>query len=291
MRKITIEGLNIDNNSILIDKFKLLFGLNDNLKFNMRNCIKKYFDKEPKLEFDIEKNIKNNLQMNDRYIDLKRVCYFELDGLYDIKEDIKLGTKSILQKYYEYLLDKIEYNDLFISLNSLLKALIEDIGLRICVNDLKVNGEIIELTKKAIIKMIETRLMKNDLEISPLSLDYEEVILLQLNMIKSIAERDYEKEYIVILNIPLLSKKVFENIVHKIENLHIFVFTYFLKDCIDIDFMNVAIIEDNIYDLSNDDQLYEMTLSLNINISISELREKLLKKHIKIIKEVAIKEI
>lgn len=287
MKKISIEGMKVNNNIILVDKYKLLFGFNTNNKFKIRNSIKRYFDKDQKTEYEIEKNIRNSVLINDRYVDLRNTELFEINELYDLKEDTKLGTKSILQKYYDLLLDKIEYNEIYTSIANLLKSLEDEIDLQIPYDTINLIGEISDLTKKALVKMINVTTTKDELVTSPYLLEYEETILLQLNIVEKMARLDTEKEYLVMLNIPVLSKEIYNKISHEVDNLTILVFTYILEDDIkDIKLDNIAIIDDDIYDLQNEEQLYDISLTLNENISIAELKEKYYYMHIKSIKNV-----
>lgn len=291
MKKITIDGVKAENNFILIDKYKFLFGTNDSIKYKIRTSIRRYYDRDPKVEYDIEKNIKNSVQINDKYVDLKKSYYFELTELFDLKEDIKLGTKSIFQRYYDLMLDKIQYNDIFISANNELKTLIDELNLKIYLDDLLINANLTDLSKKMILKMMELKIMKEELEISPLSLDYEDILLLQVELMKHIANLDYENEYLVILNVPILSKKIYDNVLHNMDNLNIIVFSYFLKDNFFIKDTDIAIVDEDIYDLLNDEQLYEMLLSSTKNYSIDELRKKIFTKHILLIKDIVEKDI
>lgn len=287
MKKISIEGMKVNNNIILVDKYKLLFGFNTNNKFKIRNSIKRYFDKDQKTEYEIEKNIRNSVLINDRYVDLRNTELFEINELYDLKEDTKLGTKSILQKYYDLLLDKIEYNEIYTSIANLLKSLEDEIDLQIPYDTINLIGEISDLTKKALVKMINVTTTKDELVTSPYLLEYEETILIQLNIVEKMARLDTEKEYLVMLNIPVLSKEIYNKISHEVDNLTILVFTYLLEDDIkDIKLDNIAIIDDDIYDLQNEEQLYDISLTLNENISIAELKEKYYYMHIKSIKNV-----
>lgn len=287
MKKISIEGMKVNNNIILVNKYKLLFGFNTNNKFKIRNSIKRYFDKDQKTEYEIEKNIRNSILINDRYVDLRNTELFEINEVYDLKEDTKLGTKSILQKYYDLLLDKIEYNEIYTSIANLLKSLEDEIDLQIPYDTINLIGEISDLTKKALVKMINVTTTKDELVTSPYLLEYEETILIQLNIVEKMAILDTEKEYLVMLHIPVLSRKIYNKISHEVDNLTILVFTYLLEDDIkDVKSDNIAIIDDDIYDLQNEEQLYDISLTLNENISISELKEKHYNMHIKSIKNV-----
>lgn len=287
MKKISIEGMKVNNDIILVDKYKLLFGFNTNNKFKIRNSIKRYFDKDQKTEYEIEKNIRNSVLINDRYVDLRNTELFEINELYDLKEDTKLGTKSILQKYYDLLLDKIEYNEIYTSIANLLKSLEDEIDLQIPYDTINLIGEISDLTKKALVKMINVTTTKDELVTSPYLLEYEETILIQLNIVERMAKLDTEKEYLVMLNVPVLSKKIYNKISHDIENLTILVFTYLLEEDVkNVQLGNIAIIDDDIYDLQNEEQLYDISLTLNENISIAELKEKYYYMHIKSVNNV-----
>lgn len=286
MKKLIIEGIKNGNNAILIDKYKFIFGFDMNTKFFIRNYLKKYFDKDSKSEYEIEKNIKSNVLINEKFIDLKQYNYVELYDLYDIKDDFKMGTKSLILKYYDLYLDKIEYNDLFITTNNLLKSLEEDINLNIGFNDFNVNGLFIDLSKKSLLKMIELNILKEELEISPYILTYEEILILQLELIKKIAKLDHNKEYIALIEVPIISNALVKSIIHDIDNLNILVFSCIVEDSIKIDIDSIAIINNDIIDLYDDEQLYEISINSTKNISITELKEQLKNEHILLIKEV-----
>lgn len=286
MKKLIIEGIKNGNNAILIDKYKFIFGFDMNTKFFIRNYLKKYFDKDSKSEYEIEKNIKSNVLINEKFIDLKQYNYVELYDMYDIKDDFKMGTKSLILKYYDLYLDKIEYNDLFITTNNLLKSLEEDINLKIGFNDFNVKGLFIDLSKKSLLKMIELNILKEELEISPYILTYEEILILQLELIKKIAKLDHNKEYIALIEVSIISNALIKSIIHDIDNLNILVFSCIIEDNIKIDIDSIAIINNDIIDLYDDEQLYEISINSTKNISITELKEQLKNEHILLIKEV-----
>lgn len=286
MKRIVIEGISSDNNTIIVDKYKLLFGLNINTKFYIRNCLRKYFDKDTKSEYEIEKSIKTNVLINDKYIDLKQYNYVEMFDLYDLKDDIKLGTKSLLLKYFDLYLDKIEYNDLFISTNNILKALESEVELNLDLESFNIIGEFIDLSKKSLLKMIELNVIKEELETSTYLLSYEEILNLQLELIKKIAKLDNTKEYIALVDIPVLSNNLLNKIKHEIDNLTILVFSYLTDNSENIETNNIAIVDKDIIDLYNHEQLYEISITINKNLSINELKEKLKQEHVLSINEV-----
>lgn len=286
MNKVTINNLNTKNNSIIVDKYKLIFGFDLNLKNTIRNQIRKYFEKESRLEYDIENNIDNRIMINDRQIDLKKYDYIELFLQYDIKEDMKIGSKSIFQKYYDLLLEKIEYNEIFISTNNLLKTICDDINLSIDTENITINGTITDLTKKLIIKMIELNLLKNEFEISQYSLTYEEVIKLQLKIVKEMAKIDELKDYIIFIDIPYITDSILKELNHNYYNLILLVNTYAINEKLSITDDSIAIAHNNIYDLNNEEQMYEIAMDCKRNLSINELKKELTDKMIIRTKEV-----
>lgn len=286
MNKITIEGLNINNNEIIVDKFKFLFGFDINNKHLIRNYIKKYFDKDLKSEYEEEKNIKISLKYNDNWVDLKKTNFIDVFEFYDLKDDIKLGTKSLLLKYYDLYLENIEYNDAFISTMDCLKFLESDLNLEINLGNILVNGTLIDFNKKTLMKMIEAAIYKDGLEISPYALSYEEIIIFQIELLKKIAKFDKNKIYISIVDIPILSKNILFHIKHDIENLNFIIFSLMTNNNENIEEQAIAIIDDNIIDMINEEQLYEIAINCNKNISISELKKSLIEKYILSVKEV-----
>ena len=283
MNKVTINNLNTKNNSIIVDKYKLIFGFDLNLKNIIRSQIRKYFEKESRLEYDIENNIDNRIMINDRQIDLKKYDYIELFLQYDIKEDMKIGSKSIFQKYYDLLLEKIEYNEIFISTNNLLKTICDDINLS---TDSEYVNTITDLTKKLIIKMIELNLLKNEFEISQYSLTYEEVIKLQLKIVKEMAKIDELKDYLIFIDIPYITDSILKELNHNYYNLILLVNTYAINEKLSIIDDSIAIAHNNIYDLSNEEQMYEIAMNCKRNLRINELKKALTDKMIIRTKEV-----
>lgn len=90
---------------------------------------------------------------------------------------------------------------------------------------------------------------------------------------------------------PILTKEIYDSIIHNIENLKILIFSYITDKNIRIDSSNITIIENDIIDLDNDDLLYEISINYNKNISIEELKKLLIKKHILSVEEVVRKNI
>lgn len=224
--------------------------------------------------------------INDRQIDLKKYDYIELFLQYDIKEDMKIGSKSIFQKYYDLLLEKIEYNEIFISTNNLLKTICDDINLSIDTENITINGTITDLTKKLIIKMIELNLLKNEFEISQYSLTYEEVIKLQLKIVKEMAKIDELKDYLIFIDIPYITDSILKELNHNYYNLILLVNTYAINEKLSITDDSIAIAHNNIYDLSNEEQMYEIAMDCKRNLSINELKKELTDKMIIRTKEV-----
>ena len=199
---------------------------------------------------------------------------------------MKIGSKSIFQKYYDLLLEKIEYNEIFISTNNLLKTICDDINLSIDTENITINGTITDLTKKLIIKMIELNLLKNEFEISQYSLTYEEVIKLQLKIVKEMAKIDELKDYLIFIDIPYITDSILKELNHNYYNLILLVNTYAINEKLSITDDSIAIAHNNIYDLSNEEQMYEIAMDCKRNLSINELKKELTDKMIIRTKEV-----
>lgn len=108
---------------ISIDNYKLILGKNYNLKFEIISSIIQYFEKKNYSEYQNINNNKCHFEINEKRIDTKEWELFIVNSYFDLNNDLKLGSKSILYKYFEVILRDIEYSDTVNTINLLMKEL------------------------------------------------------------------------------------------------------------------------------------------------------------------------
>ena len=114
MNKLTLSN-GWEKTDLIIQKNKIILGQNILQKYKIKQILKAYFNGADS-EFRKENNIELTIKLDDEQLQLKRTGYFEVNDNYSITDDCKLGTKSILLKYFETILDD---SILFDSINTI----------------------------------------------------------------------------------------------------------------------------------------------------------------------------
>src|SRR5690554_1368602 len=169
MNKVKIK---IDETKIEfgLDKVKFILSSNFEKSFNLIQCIRKYFNKVESSEYHQEKGNITMFTVDDEVLTHNRNKLYMVDAMFDIDKDIKLGSRSIASKYMEAILEKIEFNELSVTINSLIKELADEISDN--VSD--------KLKKDILIKINEINqknLLKN------LKINLSKIIYCKINMI------------------------------------------------------------------------------------------------------------
>lgn len=277
MNKITIE-VGRKKESFGINRVKYFFGSNYISKHNILSKIRQSLLKINNSEYSEEFNTKSYMYFDDRMIDSKKWFYYDISSTYDLKKDIKLGTKSLVLKYFEGQIKDIDYSDTLRTVNILLEQLSEEIitkDLNTNEQELKLDFDFNELNSKTISKMIDFRILKKDLLITEYDLSYEELIILQIELLKKIAFSNSEKNIFVLFDAKCITKRISERISNiKEKNMFIIVST---NHFFDIDMNHIVLFEKTIMDLSNDFYLQEEIINeLPYIVSIVEFKMLLL---------------
>lgn len=280
MEKITLKYEN-ESLDIIINKSKYIIGDNYKLKFDYIQAIRNHFNKTSQTEYNEQFQNRRCVYIDDKVADVRKWNLIEINSFFDLNSDIKLGTKSVLLKYYESMLKDIEYSDLVTTINGLLNDLNETF-----INndnefenlDIALNNNIQLINTKSILKMLEVTLIKNEMEANCYDLKYEELINIQIQIAYKIAFNNQDKMYIVMLDINEVTKEI-SKIIKKLDldNLFVLIFTNKIK-CLDtIQLDQVAYCNTSCIDLINEEHLYnKIILDLPFNIGIKELQEEIL---------------
>ena len=204
MDKYTIvKGDNKIN--FVIDKIKIFYGNNYILKKQIIKYLEQSITKSAISEYF--ENIIGNLELlyNDEKINTNQYEIYFLKDNYDIDSDLKLGSKSLSQKYLENKLKDVEYDEMFNMIKELLKNfnieyLEEHVNFDL--KKTKVNFSIEELQLKQLIKLLDVNITSDNLIKNSFDLSYEELLEFQLKMLYEIAKQN-PKTFFVVIDIPI----------------------------------------------------------------------------------------
>jgi len=259
-----------------IDKYKLFVGNNYLKKYELMRVLRQFFLKKKSTEYADYYDKKINIQFNNYDININDFLFFEICSKYGIMDEIKLGNRTLLLKFLETMLTDIEYNDLINTVN----LLIYDINDNVINNaikleeDIEIKAVIQNLNYKTLLKILDVSFYKKGLLINENDLDYNEVINLQLDMIKKIASKLQDKRIIILLDLPLLTSEIFKKF-HELQCI-ILCFCEQISKTVCFNINNVCYINNNINDLVYNEYLYNyIIMNLPFIITIDDLKNEI----------------
>lgn len=261
---------------IVLDKYKILYGNDLESQYNIVKCFKSFFNKITYSEYTKENNLKIYIKLNESFIDVRSSLFFEVNYDYDFINDSKLGTKSLILKYYEHMLEGIEYDDSFYTIKELLNSFVNlEMKDRVKqdINKLTLLTTCDDFNFKTLIKLLVPSLIKDLYDVNNTDLSYEEVILFQLKLINSIALKSKKKVF-VICNIPLITK----NILAELEktNEQIILLSISNKFPIDIKIDNIIFTDLNWLDFNNENILIDFLMNCPFTYDVESLKQRII---------------
>ncbi len=254
MDKYTIINKN-NKIDIIIDKVKIFYGKNYVLKKQIISNLEQLLIKNSISEYAKNNYRELELYINDNKANINQFELYKINSDFDIDTDLKLGTKSLCQKYLEQKLENIEYNDLYNTIKELLKTfdmeyLSSNVDMEL--NSSTISFQIGDLELKQFIKLIKPKLMNEEFEKNYFDLTYEELIEYQLNMIVALA-KNIDKTHIIVIDTHI-TKKIYDLIMNIQENNIKFII---LQNVVNnsIDLKNYALINTNIIDLADEEKI------------------------------------
>ena len=236
MDKFTIinENNNID---IIVDKIKIFYGKNYSLKKQIITNLEQALTKNSSSEYAKNTYKEIDLNINDQKINTSQFEIYKITSDFDIDSDLKLGTKSLCQKYLEKKLEYLEYNDLYNTIKELLKTF--DI-------------EYLSNNTNMQLSLSNLSFQTGDLEKNYFDLTYEELIEYQLNIIYEIA-KDNDKTHIIIIDTHL-TKNLFNKILNiSEENIKFIILQNLYND--NIKLADYILINNKILDLADEENI------------------------------------
>lgn len=261
MNKITIKNGN-NKYDITINRVKYVFSSNQD-EFKIKQSFRNYFSKN-KSEFRKENGNSNKVLFNDKDLDVKRTLFVEINSDFSINEDCKLNSKSLILKYLELRLQDMEYFDTINTINLLFESLSEELK-----DENGLNTLFDAMDYKHLSKLINPYYF-DELQKDEYDLTFEELLLFQIKLIKYISlKNDFYECIIVFINLDEVTQSLIKQI-NSLLNCYVICFSknYVLEMSDD-----AAIIENEVFDLSNIEEVYAYFYQKSSNIlPIEEVR-------------------
>ena len=206
------------------------------------------FNSKEKSEYRSETNFNTVVMKNEKELTLRNNLFIEISDSYSLIEDKKLTTKSLILKYLEVKLQNKIYFDTIGTIDILLESLAEEMN-----EDDSLNVRFNSVGYKQLIKML-TPFYIDEFQKDEFDLDYEQIILFQLQLVDYIAKNSYKYDNTIVYgHINNISSKI----VRKLKNLNSsiqLIFTNNYKESMHIN--EVALYEKSLIDFSNIEQFY-----------------------------------
>lgn len=261
MNKITIKNGN-NKYDITINRVKYVFSSNQD-EFKIKQSFRNYFSKN-KSEFRKENGNSNKVLFNDKDLDVKRTLFVEINSDFSINEDCKLNSKSLILKYLELRLQDMEYFDTINTINLLFESLSEELK-----DENGLNTLFDAMDYKHLSKLINPYYF-DELQKDEYDLTFEELLLFQIKLIKYISLNNNFYEYIIVF---IDLDEVTQNLIQQINSLLNCYVICFSKNYVLEMSDDVAIIENEVFDLSNIEEVYAYFYQKSSNIlPIEEVR-------------------
>lgn len=261
MNKITIKNGN-NKYDITINRVKYVFSSNQD-EFKIKQSFRNFFSKN-KSEFRKENGNSNKVLFNDKDLDVKRTLFVEINSDFSINEDCKLNSKSLILKYLELRLQDMEYFDTINTINLLFESLSEELK-----DENGLNTLFDAMDYKHLSKLINPYYF-DELQKDEYDLTFEELLLFQIKLIKYISlKNDFYECIIVFINLDEVTQSLIQQI-NSLLNCYVICFSknYVLEMSDD-----AAIIENEVFDLSNIEEVYAYFYQKSSNIlPIEEVR-------------------
>ncbi len=244
---------------IQLDQCKVLIGNNHPLKYLLMKTLFHIIEKESFSDYEEEHNTSASVLFNEQKLEAKRWSCYLAHAWFDFNEDIKLGSKSLLTQYTESALREIEFEDSFNMLNQSIQALNDDFIQEKTskqVGNYNLDISLKGINIKNLVKMLQARILLDDCEIIDNDLDYFSKIKFQFILVNSIAKKNMEKNFLVVVEVSSLNEETYDYLTKEIaKNMYILILTDDLR-C-KVDYHNIAIIGKEFIDLNDECALFE----------------------------------
>lgn len=204
MKKLTIAKGN-DIYEILVQDIKYICGENDETKFDIIRSLSMYFNDIKSSEYAEEKNNIAIIYLDEQKVHIKNSMYFYVHKYYSLAQEYKLPSKSLLQKYFETLLGAEEFSDTIQTLNYLFESLSQELN-----EYSAIDSQFTCMVPKQLLKILTPAYMEDFMTKNEFDFTSEEIILLQLELIKYIVEHQQIEVCIICVEISRLTQSIYK---------------------------------------------------------------------------------
>lgn len=273
MKQLLISSGNI-NRTIIIDHTKYVLGSNAMNKYYLKQAVRQYFNKTVS-GYREEIGSECYFKIDDSPVDKKNTFFYEVTENYSINDDAKLSTKSLMLKYLETLYSDVIYMDTLNTLNILVESLSDEVS-----ENAFVQSEFSTYSPKLLTKLVTAHYYEDESYKDEYDLSYEDLIILQLNMIDYIAVHSKKYSYFVLfIDIPLITDEI-KNKIDEMSKDRVYCLV-FSKTVRDIEIENICVEEDYFLDFANEEMVYYIVNEKSTNLYTLEDIKNMINEYLK----------
>lgn len=258
MKTITFINSN-KRREILVDKVKYIKYQNCEDYWFYNRCIYKHLNRIEDSDYFIENALKNSILIDNEKIGKTEEIYY-VSPYFDIDADIKMGAKSLSLRYLSSLIENNLAADEVLQINAALDLFCS------VLSDDKFEIDHLEMNQKNLPKILSLSLLKEEYISSGTDFSYNEIIIIQLEMIEKVMKS--EKQNIVILDLYYLTNEIVDKL-NKLGKKCMILVLYNFSSC--IEFGNNVAIGD--CDLENDNDLYERMFKMSNFYDLNDFKK------------------
>ncbi len=252
--------------SFSIDKKKIFFEKNGTKMFSVFQKIHQICSNSDFSEFSLREGVES-IYLNEQKINSRNTLSFILNPYFNIENEIKLGAKTLLLKYLENSEDEEMLN-----ISDVLTKETSNYNKNIILSEeLKLNLSFNEIDILELYKMLKCKMKKMGLECNIYDLEYDDLIIFQLNLIEKLSLTTDKNIFITYIG--SLTPKII-NAINFLENENIKVFVSTETNHTPSDMKDYCIYNNKIIDVYDEYNLnYEIGMNLPFHCEIEELKK------------------
>lgn len=246
MKKIKVIG----GNTVLefgIQHIKFLLTKDTQTLHSTIQCIKCAVSKEES-EYRLENQQKSEIYINDNKVSLKSIKMWEVTPTYSVTDNQKLQTNSL---FHQYLISKIEssvFQETMQTIDILIQSFIDEL------NEDELQIDSLSINAKQLLKFMQVYAQQEDVRKDEFDFTYEELLLLQISLIKKINKQNIEFPIVFVIA-PLLTNKIVEEL-RRCKDCYVVVITNTYLSSMDIE--EIYLIEQVLIDFACIEEVYMM---------------------------------
>lgn len=277
MKKLSIVSKTIEA-EIVFENLKYIIGENKEKLYCLCDLIRKALNFEANSEYAVESGIMVKALLNDLDASQKNTSFYVLNNSYNLENELKIGPKTLLLKYFESILDEIEYSDELNTLKIILEGIHEGIEEQIkqfC--DGKLSIKTTDIGVKEILKLAIIEMKKDEYIANWNDLTEFEKIKFQVDIIARIALNSKAENSILFVEVNFLTRKIdkYLNSIN-VNGLSIIVVPHFFEEI--YDYQKVFFVGNRFVDFANENLIYhEFVMNMPNVVELNEMCEEFLR--------------